>query len=120
MLTRELTLLTLLSCGAGALLGGPLAWGIWQIFRTFVVDTAEMALRFTLQSYWFPSGFTLFVLLVLLGMGCRSVRRTNIIDIVQESHKSEPIRAVPRWYGPGWDCAHRPGRSPRGMACPVC
>ena len=45
MLTRELTLLTLLSCGAGALLGGPLAWGIWQVFRTFVVDTAEMALR---------------------------------------------------------------------------
>lgn len=100
MLTRELTLLTLLSCGAGALLGGPLAWGIWQIFRTFVVDTAEMALRFTPQSYWFPGVFTLFVLLVLLGMGCRSVRRTNIIDIVQESHKSEPIRAVPRWYGP--------------------
>ena len=33
-------------------------------------------------------------------MGCRSVHRTNIIDIVQESHKSEPIRAVPRWYGP--------------------
>lgn len=96
MLTRELTLLTLLSCGVGALLGGPLAWGIWQIFRTFVVDTAEMALRFTPQSYWFPGVFTLFVLLVLLGMGCRSVRRTNIIDIVQESHKSEPIRAVPR------------------------
>ncbi len=68
MLTRELTLLTLLSCGAGALLGGPLAWGIWQVFRTFVVDTAEMALRFTPQSYWFPGGFTLFVLLVLLGM----------------------------------------------------
>ncbi len=99
MLTRELTLLTLLSCGAGALLGGPLAWGIWQIFCTFVVDTAEMALRFTPQSYWFPGIFTLFVLLVLLGMGCRSVHRTNIIDIVQESHKSEPIRAVPRWYG---------------------
>lgn len=99
MLTRELTLLTLLSCGAGALLGGPLAWGIWQVFRTFVVDTAEMALRFTPQSYWFPGVFTLFVLLVLLGMGCRSVRRTNIIDIVQESHKSEPIREVKRWYG---------------------
>ena len=65
MLTRELTLLTLLSCGAGALLGGPLAWGIWQIFRTFVVDTAEMALRFTPQSYWFPGVFTLFVLCLL-------------------------------------------------------
>ena len=33
-------------------------------------------------------------------MGARFIRRTNIIDIVQESHKSEPIRDVPRWYGP--------------------
>ena len=28
------------------------------------------------------------------------MRRTNILDVVNESRKSEPIRAVPRWYGP--------------------
>ena len=37
---------------------------------------------------------------VLFALAARFIRRTNIIDIVQESHKSEPIRAVPRWYGP--------------------
>ena len=36
---------------------------------------------------------------MLFLLGGRSVRRTNIIDIVQESHTSEPIREVKRWYG---------------------
>ena len=36
---------------------------------------------------------------MLFFLGGRSIRRTNIIDIVQESHKSEPIREVKRWYG---------------------
>ena len=37
---------------------------------------------------------------MLFTLAARFIRRTNIIDIVQESHKSEPIRTVPRWYGP--------------------
>ena len=37
-LSKELALLSLGSCAAGALLGVPLSWGIWQIFRTMIVD----------------------------------------------------------------------------------
>ena len=99
-LSKELALLSLGSCAAGALLGVPLSWGIWQIFRTMIVDTEEMVLRFNAQAYLFALAFSVFVILMLFMMGWRSIRRTNIIDIVQESHKSEPIRAVPRWYGP--------------------
>lgn len=99
-LSKELALLALGSCAAGALLGVPLSWGIWQIFRTMIVDTEEMVLRFDAQAYLFALAFSVFVILMLFLMGWRSIRRTNIIDIVQESHKSEPIRAVPRWYGP--------------------
>lgn len=99
-LSKELALLSLGSCAAGALLGVPLSWGIWQIFRTMIVDTEEMVLRFDAQAYLFALAFSVFVILMLFLMGWRSIRRTNIIDIVQESHKSEPIRAVPRWYGP--------------------
>lgn len=98
-LTRELALLALVSCGAGALLGAPLAWGIWQVFRAAVVDTQEMALTFDSRAYLLALGFSLFVLGALLLLGRRSIRRTNIMDIVQESHQSEPIRRVPRWYG---------------------
>ena len=97
----ELTVIGLVSCGAGALLGMPFAALIWQGFRLFIVDSDEMALSFDLQALLVAGIFALFVLVMLFWMGRRSIRKTNIIDVVQESHKSEPIRAVPRWYGWG-------------------
>lgn len=99
-LLKELGILSVVSCGAGALLGAPLSWLVWQIFRSMIVNTEEMALTFDPQAFLIPLVFALFILLMLFGMASVSIRRTNIIDIVQESHKSEPIRAVPRWYGP--------------------
>ena len=99
-LLRELTVLSLGSCAAGTVLGAPLAWCLWQVFRLCVVDSEEMALTFDPQAYVIPLAFTVFVFAALVLLGNRSIRRTNIIDIVQESRKSEPIRNVPRWYGP--------------------
>ena len=97
---KELAVISLTSCAAGAVLGGPLAWGVWQLFRLFLVDSQEMALTFDPQSYFLSLGFAAYVVIMLFLLGGRSIRRTNIIDIVQESHKSEPIREVKRWYGP--------------------
>lgn len=98
-LGRELALISFGSCAAGAALGAPLAWGLWQIFRMCVVDTDEMPLAFDPQAYLIALAFSAFVVVMLFLMGARFIQRTNIIDIVQESHKSEPIRDVPRWYG---------------------
>lgn len=97
---RDLGVISVGSCLAGAALGGPLAWGLWQIFRLCVVDTEEMRLTFDPDAYMLSLAFSVFVTVMMFVLGSRSVRRTNIIDIVQESHKSEPIRDVPRWYGP--------------------
>lgn len=99
-LYRELGVISLGSCAAGAVLGGPLAWLLWQFFRLAVVDTEEMRLVFDPKAYLWSLAFSAFVIAMMFLLGARSVRRTNIIDIVQESHKSEPIRDVPRWYGP--------------------
>lgn len=99
-LFRELGVISLGSCAAGAVLGGPLAWVLWQIFRLCIVDTEEMHLSFSLNSYALSLAFSCFVIGMMFLLGRRSVKKTNIIDIVQESHKSEPIRDVPRWYGP--------------------
>lgn len=99
-LGREIGAVSLASCAAGALLGGPLAWLLWQGFRLAVVDTEEMRLTFDPRAYLWSLAFSAFVIAMMFFLGRRSVRRTNIIDIVQESHKSEPIRDVPRWYGP--------------------
>ena len=96
-LMGELALMALSSCGAGAVLGGPLALGLWQLFRLAVVDTEEMALSFNIQSYGIALAFLAFVTVALFILGRRSVMKINIMDVVQESRKSEPIREVPRW-----------------------
>ena len=98
-LGKELALISLCSCAAGAILGGPLAWGVWQLFRLFLVDSQEMALTFDPEAYLLSLAFAAYVVVMLFLLGGRSVRKTNIIDIVQESHTSEPIREVKRWYG---------------------
>ena len=100
LLTRELALLSFGSCAAGTVLGSPLAWLIWRMFRLFLVDTEEMPLSFNFQAYLFALAFSVFVIAMLFLMLSRFLRRTNIIDVVNESRKSEPIREVPRWYGP--------------------
>lgn len=99
-LGRELALISFGSCAAGAVLGAPLAWLIWRGFRLFLVDSQEMPLSFDPQAYLLALLFSAYVTVMLFFLAARFIRRTNIIDIVQESHKSEPIRAVPRWYGP--------------------
>ena len=99
-LGRELAVIALLSCTAGAALGAPLAWGIWQLFRLFLVDSQEMPLVFDPQAYLLALAFAAYVVVMLFFLAARFIRHTNIIDIVQTSHKSEPIHAVKRWYGP--------------------
>lgn len=100
-LRREVLSLVLASCGAGIILGAPLCWLIWWVFRLTLVDTPEMALIFDWRGYIIPVLFLLFVLVTLLAMEHRFLKRVNVLDIIQESHRAEPVRAVPRWYGWG-------------------
>ena len=100
VLVGELALMSLSACALGALLGTPLAWFIWQGFRLLLVDSEEMALAFDPHAYLLALAFSLFVVVMLFVMLGRFLRRTNILDVVNESRKSETIRAVPRWYGP--------------------
>lgn len=100
-LRREVIQLAVVSCGAGLILGTPLCWLIWSLFRLSLVDTPEMALIFDLRAYLIPLAFLLFVLTMLLVMQKRFLARVNVLDIIQESHRAEPVRAVPQWYGWG-------------------
>ena len=54
---KELAVLSLGSCAAGAVLGGPLAWAVWQLFRLFLVDSQEMSLSFDPRSYLLALAF---------------------------------------------------------------
>ncbi|MHB8126224.1 MAG: FtsX-like permease family protein, partial [Desulfitobacteriaceae bacterium] len=99
LLFRDLTMISVGACLVGMALGTPLAWGIWQLFRLFIVDTAEMIFSVSWKGYLWSAAFSLFSVLMLFCMGARFIRRTNIIDVVNEQRKSEPIRDVKSWYG---------------------
>jgi len=99
LLLPEVCVLGLTACGAGAVLGVPLAFGLWQLFRAFVVDSGEMPLRFDFGALAWPLAFAAYTVLMLLWMGRRSVRRASIMEVVRQSHTAEPVRAVPRFYG---------------------
>lgn len=98
-LMRELVIIALLSCCAGILLSIPLTKGIWELFRLLIVDTEEMVLFLEPNALLTALLFSFCVTLMLLYMGMRSIRRINIIEIIQERHKSEPVHEVPRKYG---------------------
>ena len=49
-LKQEIIGLTLYSCGLGILLGTPLSWGVWTIFRYTLADTPEMILLFDIRA----------------------------------------------------------------------
>lgn len=98
-LMRELVIISILSCCSGILLSIPLTRGIWELFRLLIVDTEEMVLLLEPNALLAALLFSFCVTLMLLYMGMRSIRRINIIEIIQERHKSEPIHEVPRKYG---------------------
>ncbi len=98
-LTRELLIISLGSCSLGALLGTPLTWLIWRVFRLVLVDTEEKALTFNAQAYLLALAFSVFVIAMLFFMLSHFIRRINVMDVVYESRKTESIREVPRSYG---------------------
>lgn len=100
-LRGEILGLTCVCCGAGLVLGTPLCWIVWSIFRLTLVDTPEMALIFDWRAYLVPAVFALFVLVALLVMQHHFLSRVNVLDIIRQSHRAEPVRAVPHWYGWG-------------------
>ncbi len=98
---REVLGIALRCCGLGLLSGTLTCWVLWWIFRLVLVDTPEVLLVFDLRGYIIPLLFVFFAITALLVMQHRFLARVNVLDIIQESHRAEPIRSVPRWYGWG-------------------
>ena len=96
---KEMCLLLALSCICGIVLSIPFTRGLWTLFRLLVVDTEEMTLFLDPRAFVFTLAFSLMVLFLLLFTGYRSIQRISVIDIIHESHRSEPIRSVPKSYG---------------------
>lgn len=99
VLSKELLLIATVSCALGTLLGTPLAWLLWQGFRLLIVDSAEMTFIFEPQALLFAVAFSAFVFVMLFVMLARFLKRTNILDVINEARKSETVRLVPKYFG---------------------
>lgn len=98
MLFREILLISAIGSAAGTLLGIPVSFGIWKLFQWVIIDTREMSYQFGVSGLAVGNVFGLAVLLCVLLLAIKFVRRTNIIDIIQEQRRAEPIREIKRWY----------------------
>lgn len=99
-LFREVFALSASSSVIGIIAGFPFVWLLWNAFRLFLVNSEEMDLHFDLRCLL----VSVFFLLIVVGFSCltawRYLKKTNIIDVVQEEHKNEPVKELGRWCGP--------------------
>lgn len=84
---------------AGIFCGMPFAWMLWKAFSSFIVDSEEMKLSFDYNYLIVSLLFLILVLLFAVIVGIRYLIKTNIIEVIQEEHRSEPVRNVKKWYG---------------------
>ena len=99
-LFREVFTLSGSSSLLGIAAGFPFVWMLWNLFRIFLVDSPEMVLRFDFRCLFISFLF----LLAVIGFSCitawKYLKKTNIMDVVHEEHKNEPVRELGRWCGP--------------------
>lgn len=99
-LVSETLTISGLSSLIGVVTGVPFAWLIWQAFRLLIVDSSEMKLIFDLKCLWVPAVFMILVIGAAIILGLRYLSRTNIMDVVHEEHKNEPVQQVGKKCGP--------------------
>ncbi|MDO4337744.1 MAG: ABC transporter permease [Eubacteriales bacterium] len=99
-LFKEVIVLSGLSSLAGIAAGLPFVWLLWNCFRLFVVDSEEMKLLFDFKYLLVSFAF----LFLVIAFGCmtafRYLRKSDIMDVIQEEHKNEPVHEPGKWCGP--------------------
>ncbi len=103
VLLRELGIIIPLASFVGLILSIPLSFVIWKLFQIFIVDTKEMTYQFSFIGIIFGIIFCIIVTLCVFTLGAKFLKRSNIIDIINEQRKTETIREVKSYYGIlGW------------------
>lgn len=99
MIFTDVSVTTAAACVTGLAVSFPVAWGIWNLFRLAIVDSREMVYRFGYTGLLLGVIFCAFTALCIFLLGIKFTARTNIMDIINENRKSEPVRDVKAWYG---------------------
>lgn len=99
-LYKEVLLLSSTSSLLGILAGLPFVWLIWNGFRLLIVDSKEMELVLDFRFLYLSALFFVIVIACSCINAYRYLKRTNIMDVVHEEHKNEPVRQLGLWCGP--------------------
>ena len=98
-LFREVLLLSGSSAVLGTLAGFPFLFLLWTAFRIFIVNQ-RMVLNVDFRCLWVSAGFTALVVICACVLAFLYMKRTNILDVIQEEHQNEPVKELGRWCGP--------------------
>ncbi|MBO1306044.1 ABC transporter permease [Enterococcus sp. 669A] len=72
---------------------------IWQLFRVLVIDTSQMPYQFSITGTLVGLMFAVVLGLCIFVMAYIFMKRSNLMDILNEQRKNEPIQEVTRAYG---------------------
>lgn len=99
-LFREVLFLSSVSSLLGILAGIPFVLLLWNSFRLLLIDSQEMVLQLDFRFLLLSFAFFLLVVLFACFTAYHYLRRTDIIDVIQEEHKNEPVKMLGTWCGP--------------------
>ena len=98
-LFEELAAVTVKYIFGGVVLAVPASWLIWKLFRTLVINTAQMRYSIGFTGIFAGLLFAAVLSLCILFLGTRFIRRANIMDILNAGRKTEMVREIRPWCG---------------------
>ena len=98
-LFEELTAVAVKYIFGGIMLAVPASWLIWKLFRTLVINTAQMRYSIGFTGIFAGLLFAAVLSLSILFLGTRFIRRANIMDILNAGRKTEMVREIRPWCG---------------------
>ncbi len=99
LLFRELGSIAAVSSAVGLILSMPVSFLIWKLFETFLISTGDTPYRFGFKGFFLGVGFAVILTLLLFCYGMRFVKRSDVMDILRTSHKTEMVKLIPSWTG---------------------
>ncbi len=99
-LLKEVLLLSSLSSLAGILAGFPFVMLLWNSFRLFLTDSAQMVLKFDFKCLYLSAVFFVIVVAFSCANAYRYLKRTNIMEVMHEEHRNEPVKELGAWCAP--------------------
>lgn len=99
-LLREVFTLSSTASLAGIIAGFPFVWILWSCFRLFIIDSSQMNLIFDFKCLYLSAVFLAIVVAFSCFTAYRYLKKTNIMEVMHEEHRNEPVKKLGIWCGP--------------------